>query len=204
MLRQRIRTRRFAVVELLLGAVAVLIGLGLLWYGAMTVLLALKVSPHMVDDISAYRTVYDRLAGLTAGEVTGDVRIVVALAGLVCLAIFGALAHKGLPRPYLARGELDVTKDDGERGRTIVYARAIERVGELAALDHPQVTGAGARYGTDDLIVLVDLSRADALAQTLAAVQLRVRDALAEHELPPLPVDVTLTAIDRSNRRELV
>ena len=41
-----------AVLTLVLGAL-------LLWYGLMVVLLAVKVSPHTVNSLSAYRTLYD-------------------------------------------------------------------------------------------------------------------------------------------------
>ncbi len=40
-----------------------LLALALVWYGVMVILLAAKVSPHTVNSISAYRTIYDTLAG---------------------------------------------------------------------------------------------------------------------------------------------
>lgn len=202
MLRRRLRTRRFALADGLLRAVGALVALALIWYGAMTVLLALKVSPHTVDGLSAYRGIYDDLAGVSAGDITAHVRTIVAIAGVASLLVFGTLAWRAMPRPYLTRGELDLPTSHG-RGSTVVSARAIERVGEIAALEHPRVAGAAARYGTQDVTVLVDVRHPATLADTLAAVQQRVIGALAQHGLPRLAINVTLTGLDRSNQREL-
>lgn len=202
MLRQRLRTRRFALAEILLRAIAVVVALAPIWYGAMTVLLALKVGPHTINGLSGYRSVYDHLAGISADDITARVRIIVAIAGVASLLAFGALAWRALPRPYLARSELDLSTSHG-RGSTVISARAIERAGELAALEHPLVAGAAARYGTQDITVLVNVRHAATLADTLAAVQQRVSSALAQHELPRLPINVTLTGVDRAKRREL-
>jgi hypothetical protein len=202
MLRQRLRTRRFALAEVLLRVITVLVAVALIWYGAMTALLALKVSPHTINGLSAYRSVYDHLAGITAEDITARVRIIVAIAGATSLLVFGALAWRALPRTYLTRSELDLSTSHA-RGSRVISARALERVGELAALEHPLVGGAAARYGTQDITVLVNLRHATTLADTLAAVQQRVATALAEHDLPRLPINVTLTGVHRSNRRGL-
>lgn len=85
----------------------------------------------------------------------------------------------------------------------MIAPRAIERAVEVAALQHPLVVGAAGRYETDDVNLAVTVRQADALARTLPAVQLRVADALQQHDLPTVPINVTLVGVDRSNRREL-
>lgn len=180
----------------------ILAALALVWYGVMTILAALKaVSPHSINAISGYRTIYDHLTSISAAQITGRDRIIVAIAGLVCLGAFAPLAWRSLPRPYLARGELDLSGTS--RGTTLVAPRAIERAAESAALEHPWVVGAAGRYGTDQLAVSVTMRHAEELADTLPAIQSRVRDALAEHDLPRLSVDVTLAGYARSNPKEL-
>lgn len=201
MLRQRLRTRRFALADTLLRVVAVVIALALIWYGAMTVLLALKADPHTINSLSAYRTIYDHLAAITAADIGGRVRIIAAAAGVACFVAFASVAWRALPRPYLARGDLDLTSG-GERGSTVVSARAIERAAEVAALADPLVVAAAGRYGSEDLAVTVTVRQASALADTLRAVQRRLIAALHEHELPHLPINVTLASVDRSHRRE--
>ncbi len=200
--RQRVRLQRFAFADALLRVVTVLVGLALIFYGVMAVLLALKLSPHTVNDISAYRTIYDHLASLDARSITGRVRVIVAAAGVVSFLLCAVLTWRALPRPYLTRSELDLP-DDGHRGSTVVSARAIERAGELAALAHPLVLSAAGRYGTESVSVALTVRQPGALADTLTAVQQRVSAALAEHELPQLPVNVTLTGVESANRREL-
>ncbi len=51
-------------------ALTLLFGVVLVWYGLMVVLLAVKTSPHTVNSISAYRTLYHDAAGLTARDFT--------------------------------------------------------------------------------------------------------------------------------------
>ena len=109
MLRQRLRTRTSPAA--LLGRVVVIVfALALVWYGLMTLLLALKVSPATVESISGYRTVYDELAGTSASDVRDSTtRLIVGLAGLAALLVFGFLALKEIPRPYLARRTVTAT-----------------------------------------------------------------------------------------------
>ena len=45
--------------------------------------------------------------------------------------------------------------------------------------------------------------RARGAPETLRDIQGRVAEALNQHELPPYPVNVTLTGFDREQRREL-
>ena len=101
--RQRVRERTSPLI--VLGRLITLVfALALIWYGLMTLLLALKVSPSTVNSISGYRTVFDWLSGLSPTKVDGSVtRGIVAGAGVLAFLVFGYLALKQLPRPYLAR-----------------------------------------------------------------------------------------------------
>ena len=200
MLRQRIRARR-SPLALIGRALVVLLSLILIWYGLMLLLLALKVSPDTVESISGYRSIYDSLAGIEQGDITDDVRLVTAISGLAAFLLFGYVAFKELPRPYLARGDLSLPAD--ERGTLQVEPRAIERVAETAAADSPSVTAAAGRYGGADLAVSVHVSRPRDAPETLRDVQRRVTEALGRHELPELPVSVTLTGFDPQQRRDL-
>ena len=201
MLRQRVRARSSPVARVITDAFVVVLGLALVWGGAMLVLLALKGSPSTVDSLSGYRTAYDYLAGLAPQDITAAVRRVAAIGGLSVALIFGYLAWRAVPRPYLARTNLRLSGD--ERGTVDVNARAIERAAELAVMDHPAVAAARARYATDDLTVDISVNRADALPATLDDVHRRARDSLVRHELPALPVYLTLVRLERTSRREL-
>jgi hypothetical protein len=201
MLRQRVRARSFPFARVVTDAFVVVLALALVWGGAMLVLLALKASPSTVDSLSGYRTAYDYLAGLTPQDITVSVRRVAAIAGLSAAVISGYLAWRAVPRPYLARTDLRLSGD--ERGTVDVNARAIERAAELAVLDHPSVAAARARYATDDLTVDISVNRADALPATLEDVHRRAHDSLVRHELPALPVNITLVRLERTSRREL-
>lgn len=201
MLRQRLRERTSPLM--FLGRLVTLVfALALVWYGLMTLLLALKVSPATIDTISGYRTAFDWLSGLAPADVDGAAtRAIVAAAGVAAFLLFGYLAITQLPRPYLARRDLELTADD--RGEVTVEPRAVERLAEVAATAHPAVTGARGRYSSDDLSVDLTVRRARDLADTLHDAQRRVALALEQHELPAMPVNVTLTGYDRRHRREL-
>ena len=182
--------------------VTLVFALALIWYGLMTALLALKVSPSTVNTISGYRTAFDWLSGLMPSDVDGaTTRAIIAAAGVVAFLVFGYLALKQLPRPYLARRELELTAD--ERGEVTVEPRAVERLAEVAATTHPAVIDARGRYSSDDLAVDLTVRRARDLADTLNDAQRRVVHALEQHELPAMPVNVTLTGYDRKHRRDL-
>jgi hypothetical protein len=179
-----------------------LLAAALIWYGLMTLLLALKVSPSTVNDISGYRTAFDWLAGLTPPDVDdATTRAIIAAAGIVAFLLFGYLAFKEIPRPHFTRHDLALVADD--RGEIGVEPRAIERLAETAAQQDPAVTGASGRYGDHDLTVNITVRRARDLPVTLRNTQHRVTAALAQHGLPTLPVNVTLTGYDRRHRREL-
>lgn len=201
MFRQRLRTRT-SPLRLVGRLLTFVFALALIWYGAMTILGALKLSPHTINSISAYRTIYNYLAGLTPHDVTGGkTRGILAGAGVLAFLIFGYLAFKEIPRPRRARRDLGLVSDG--RGEVIVEPRAIERLAETAAQEDPAITDATSLYGREDLTVNVTTSRARNLAGTLRATQQRVIDALKEHELPVVPVNVTLAGYNRRQRREL-
>jgi hypothetical protein len=200
MTRQRLNLRAPGLGHLV-AAVTVVLAVALVWYGLMVVLLAVKVSPHTVNSLSAYRTLYDDAADLKRSDFTTLRRLIAGFAGLIAFLIFIYLAFKAWPRPYLARRE--ITVDQARHGATAVQPRAIERVAELAAFGNPDVTAASGRLGDDELTVGIDSRRAGAIAETLRDVHQRVGAELERHELPSLPVNVTLTGYDRQTRREL-
>lgn len=199
MLRQRLRARTSSL-SVVGRVLVVVLALLLIWYGLMLALLALKLSPGAVNAISGYRTVFDALAGLRSGDVTSTARIVAAVAGVLAFLVFGYLALKEIPRPYLARSSIELSSD--ARGVVVVEPRAIERAAEAAALGHEGVTAASGRLG-DDLVLAVTVSRARGLRQTLDAVSDAAVAALAQHDLPATPVLVKLTGFDRKTKREL-
>jgi hypothetical protein len=200
MIRQRINLRT-PIPAYLVRLLTVVLALGLVWYGLMVVLLAVKVAPHTVNAISAYRTLYHDVAGLQPHDFTTPVRLIAGFAGLLVFLVFAYLALQELPRPYLARG--DVSLHEGDRGHTIVKPRAIERVAELAARGNRNVTAATGRLGDQELNVDIAVRRASLVADTLGDVRARVLADLDRHQLPDRPVNVTLTGYDRKTRREL-
>ncbi len=200
MLRQRLKIRASALA--LIGRILVFVlACALVFYGAILMLLAFKVSASTLNDISAYQTVYDYLADLREGDLSDKRRIAAGVAGAVAFLLFGYLALKQLPRPYLARHELQL--EDDPRGVVTVEPRAIERVAETAALHHPALTAASGRYGDDELAVGVTVRHAKDVARTLEDVQGAVVEALEQHGLPVVPVHLTLTGYERRTHREL-
>jgi hypothetical protein len=198
--RQRLRERTSFLI--LAGRLlTLLLALAMLWYGLMTLLLAVKVSPSTVNSLSGYRTAFDWLSGLTPSDVDGGTtRAIIAGSGVVAFLLFGYLAFKQLPRPYLARRELPLHSEP--RGELTVEPRAVERLAEVAATSDAAVSDAQGRYSVDNLAVDVTVRRARDLAATLREAQSRVARALAEHELPAMPINITLAGFDR-DRREL-
>lgn len=200
MIRQRINLRTPALAYLV-RILTVVLGLALVWYGLMLALLAVKVSPHTVNAISGYRSIYRDAATLSQHDFTTSVRWIAGVAGFLAFLLFAYLAVQELPRPYLARGEVPLAEE--ERGTTIVKPRAIERVAELAARGNADVASAAGRLGDGELNLTVGVRRAARAAEALRDVRSRVRTELDRHELPTLPVNVTLTDYDRNTRREL-
>ena len=201
MLRQRLHTRTspLAFIQRLL---ELALALALIWYGLILAGLALDVIGRAsADTYSGYRTAYDFAADLLAGRASDSARLIAGIAGLVAFLLLLTVAFKQLPRPYLARHDLEL--EDGDRGTVTVEPRAVERLAEGIALQHPAVASASGRFGTDDLAVLLEVRRARDLPDTLRAVQLSVISGLERHGLPTVPVNVTLTGYDRSSKREL-
>jgi hypothetical protein len=201
MLRQRIRTRTSPVV--FVGRLlCFLFAVALVWYGLMTLLLAFKVSPHTINSISAYRTIFNWLARLTPGDVSGDpTRAILAGAGVFAFLLFGYLAFKDVPRAHLTRHHVQLTEDS--RGEVTVTARAIERLVEIAASQDHAITTATGRYNDNEVTVTVTARTPLGLAAVLRDTQRRAADAIERHELPALPINVTLSGYDRRHRREL-
>ncbi len=201
MLRQRLRTRTspLAFIQRLL---ELALALALIWYGLMLAGLALDViGDRSADTYSGYRTAYDFVANLLAGQASDSARLIAGIAGLVSFLLLLIVAFKQLPHPYLARGDLEL--EDGDRGTLTVEPRAVERLAEGIALQHPAVASASGRFATDDLAVLLEVRRARDLPDTLRTVQRSVSSGLERHGLPTVPVNVTLTGYDRSTKREL-
>jgi hypothetical protein len=199
-IRQRINLRT-PLLAYLVRVLTIVLGLALVWYGLMVLLLAVKVAPSTVNSISAYHTVYDDAAGLKPSDFTTAVRLIAGFGGMIAFLVFTYLALQELPHPYLARGEVDLTEDEG--GRTTVKPRAIERVAELAAQGNRDVTSAAGRLGDQELNLDIGVRRPSQAADTLIDVHQRVSADLERHQLPSLAVNVTLTAFDPPTRREL-
>jgi hypothetical protein len=199
-IRQRIHLRTSALAYLV-RLITIVLGLALVWYGAMVILLAVKVSPHTVNSISAYRTLYHDVTGLNSGDFTTTVRLIGGFGAFLAFLLLSYLALQELPRPYLARGPLTLT--DEPTGETTTKPRAVERLAEIAAQQNSAVTAASGRLGEQELNVSIDTSRALLAAETLNDVRRRVKSALQTHELTDLPVNVVLTGYDRKTKREL-
>jgi hypothetical protein len=201
MLRQRVRVEGSTTATTVGRLLVALFGAAIAYYGLMLMLLAFKVSPSFVNDISGYRTAFDYLSGLTPGDITRTDRAIVAGAALVLAAIALFLLWRGLPRPHLARHEVKVTETD--LGTTEIQPRAMERAVEAAALEHPAVVGARARLDDDGIALAVTAGRAVDLVKTLHEVEDRAFASLGKHELELERVDVTLAGFDSPNGREL-
>ena len=197
--RQPIRARETPATVYLGRVLVALVALALVWYGLTVVLLALKVAPGSVNAISGYRSMFDYFSGLEPADITDRARLVAGLAGFAVFVVCSLLAWRELPRPYLARSDLALLEDS--RSTITVKPRVLERAAEAAAVEHPAVIGAAARYG-DDLSVDIEVDRGLDLAQTLAETQQLVAQTLSRLELPAPPVSVTVTGFDR-RRREL-
>ncbi len=201
MIRQRVNLRTPALA-LLVRALTLLLALGLLWYGLMVVLLAVKVSPHTVNSISAYRTLYDDLIGLHEHDFTTARRLIAGAVGVFTFLILLVLALQELPRPYLARQDTRLPGGEG-RGTTTVQPRALERLAEAAARSHPAVGSASGRLGDGHLYLSIGLRRPGTVVDDLREIHRRVRSELVRHEMPTLPVDVTLTSLEERSGRNL-
>ncbi len=199
MMRQRVSLRA-APWGLLTRLLAIVFALALIYGGVMVALLAAKVSPHDINTISGYQTIYDDAATLRQSDFTTAVSLIAGFAGLIVFLIFAFLTLQSLPRPYFTRTKIDLPEDG--RGVTTMRPRAMERVAEYAAQADPNIVSASGRLGEEELNLDVGVAVAAEAAQTLSAVRGRVAEQLQRHGLPHLPVNVTLTDYERSNRRD--
>ncbi|HTU29725.1 MAG TPA: hypothetical protein VMF07_10110 [Solirubrobacteraceae bacterium] len=196
MIRQRINLRR-RTGAFLVRSLTIALALALIYGGVLTVLLALKLrglGPVQINRISGYRTADHWLAGLHRGDFTTAHALIAGFGGLLVFLFFSVLTVRALPRPYLARTEIGFPVQD--RGATVVRPRAIERIAEVAAQGNQHVVGATGRLGDGELNVDIGIDTAPAAAETLSDVRARVRDQLGRHDLPPMPVHVTLTGYE--------
>jgi hypothetical protein len=201
MTRQRLHLDSSPIATAVGRGLVALLGAAIAWYGLMVVLLAFKVSPSTVDDISGYRTAFDYLTGLEAGDLSSSDRLIIAIVAVVVALLAALLLWLALPRPRLARHPIEVERTD--LGRTEVAPRAVERAVESAALRHPDILGARARYDDDRIELAVTARRATSLVETLRAVEESAFESLATHQLGPDHVDVTLAGYDSPKGREL-
>jgi len=196
--RLNVRTPRAALIG---RALTLLLGLALVWYGLMIVLLAVKVSPHTVNSLSAYHTLYKHAAGLQRHDFTTVVRLIGFFAGVIVLLAFLYLLLRQVPVPRLTRHPL-VLPESG-KGKIIVEPRAVERIAETAAGGHVLVAGANGRLSDDELTVNIGVRSATRLAPTLSEVRREVHDALSRHGIPEVPVHVIAIAYSPRTGREL-
>jgi hypothetical protein len=195
-IRQRVNLRR-GTGALLARGLALAFALALVYGGALEALLALKLhglGPDEINRLTGYRTAYHWLAGLHRADFTTVRSLIAGFGGLLVFLVFAALALRSLPRPYLTRTELGLPASG--RGATIVRPRAVERVAELAAQGNEQVIGVTGRLGDGELYVDIGIDAAPGVADTLADVRARVRDQLGRHDLPAMPINVTLTGYE--------
>jgi hypothetical protein len=195
-IRQRVNLRRRTGALLVL-SLTVAFALALVYGGVLTVLLALKLhglGPVQINRISGYRTADHWLAGLNRGDFTTARALIAGFGGLLVFLLFISLMLRSLPRPYLTRSELGFPLDD--RGATVVRPRAVERIAEVAAQGNQHVIGATGRLGDGELNVDIGIDTPPAAAATLIDVRTRVRDQLGQHDLPSMPVNVTLTGYE--------
>lgn len=198
--RQRLRIKGSALTALVGRALVVLLAMLLVWYGAMLVLLALKLDPQTINDLSGYRDAYDYLSTLQPADID---RLVVAIAGLVVALAAGTLVWRGLPRPHLARSALTLPATASQRGQTDIQPRALERAVEAAAIEHAAVLSASARYDDGTLALAITTTDARSTLQTLHEVRDHAHESLARHQLEISTVNVTLAGYDHMNRKDL-
>jgi hypothetical protein len=196
MIRQRVNLRR-RTGAFLARALTIAFALALIYGGGLTVLLALKLhglGPVQINRISGYRTADHWLAGLHRTDFTTVHALIAGFGGLLVFLFFAMLVTRALPRPYLTRTEIGFPVED--RGATTVRPRAVERIAEVAAQGNAHVVGATGRLGDGELHLDIGIDTAPGAAETLSDVRRRVREQLGIHDLPPMPVNVTLTGYE--------
>jgi hypothetical protein len=203
MIRQRVNLRR-GTGALLVRGLTIVFALALIYGGVMDALLSLKLGPSLgpdkINELTDYRTGYHWLAALHSGDFTTAISLIAGFTGLLVFLFFASLVLGALPRPYLTRTDVGLPLTD--RGATIVRPRAVERIAETAAQTSEHVIGVTGRLGRGALHVDIGIDTAPEAARTLTDVRRLVSEQLARHDLPPMPVNVTLTGYERSTRRE--
>ncbi len=116
MTRQRIHLRTPALAYIV-RLLTLVLGLALVWYGLMVILLAVKVAPHTINSISAYRILYHDAADLTSEDFTTRVRLIAGFGGLLAFLVLLYLALQEIPRPHLARSPL-ILDDQPQRSHS--------------------------------------------------------------------------------------
>ena len=200
MIRQRLHLRTPALA-LATRALTLLLAAILIWYGTMLVLLAAKVSPHTVNSLSAYRTMYDWLAKLKMSDFSALRRLLVGFGGLFAFVALVYLALQELPRPHRVRH--DISLERATSGSLTIEPRAIERLAEIAACANEDVRSSLALLQDEELTLNVGVRSAPRVVDTLADVRKRVIAELARHELPVMPVNVTVTQFEPITGRNL-
>jgi uncharacterized alkaline shock family protein YloU len=198
------RTRlhlRTPLAALLPRALTLVLSLIILWYGAMLVLLAVKVAPHTVNSLSGYRGIFDFLARLRSSDFSTHRRLAGGIGGALAFLVLIYLALHQLPRPYLTRPQTPTLDCDG--GTLTIAPRVIERVAEIAASASHDVSRASGRLVTGAVSLNIGVTHAQRVAETLHDVHQRVSRDIARHELPALAVDVTVTSYEPSTGRKL-
>jgi hypothetical protein len=173
----------------------------LMYGGVLLALLATKsLSPDKVNQISDYRTIYHDIVALQPSDFTTAISFIAGFTGLLVFIMFVFLTFEALPRPYFARSQVTLPHQPG--GETVVRPRALERVAEHAARADPNVYAAHGRLTDDALYVDVGVRDAPGVATTLADVRRRVAEQLTQHQLPTVPVNVTLAGYERPTRED--
>lgn len=182
--------------------VTALVALGVLYAGAVVLALALGAGPADVASVTGYRDAYDALAELDAGGLTAGERVGIGVGGLLLAAVLLRMAWAQVPRPELARTDLELTRD--ALGTVTVGPRAVERAAETAAAACATVLGARARLDGDELVVALRVRDPAALATSLTDAGTRVREAVEVHGLGPLGVRVVAARLDASARKGVI
>jgi hypothetical protein len=196
-IRQRVRISRdgwTVAGQVVVAALA----LGLVWGGAVVLVLAAGARADRVDSLSSYRSVWAAVRDLGAADVAGRWWLVAGC--LVAAVLLARMAVAQAPRPRLARHALAL----GTPGaRVDVAPRAVERAAEVAAAGAPGVRDARARLGDDELLLSLQVGRRADVATALTGARDRAVSALARHELPALPVRALVTHTERKETRDL-
>lgn len=178
-----------------------LVGLALIWGGAVVALLAAGVAPADVQTSTGFRTVYDQLASVGPANWDQTTATVIAVAGVVVFLVLLVLGWAQRLTPHLARTDLTLTDD--ELGTVTVDPRAIERTAEIAAGRGAAVHAVRARLGEDEMTITIHARGADEIPDTLRGAQERVRTALQDAGTPQQTVRVVVTRFTAPSTREL-